>query len=67
MRFLLHSVLPSTGTTRPMGSTIVSAPALAQTCRERTAPAGKALDQYTRALGLMYSTSSVSVYSWTGR
>ena len=23
--------------------------------------------QYTRALGLMYSTSSVSVNSWTGR
>ena len=26
-----------------------------------------ALDQYTRFFGLMYSTSSVSVYSWTGR
>lgn len=23
--------------------------------------------QYTRFFGLMYSTSSVSVYSWTGR
>jgi hypothetical protein len=23
--------------------------------------------QYTRAFGLMYSISSVSVYSWTGR
>ena len=26
-----------------------------------------ASDQYTRFFGLMYSTSSVSVYSWTGR
>lgn len=30
-------------------------------------PAESGPDQYTRFFGLMYSTSSVSVYSWTGR
>lgn len=32
-----------------------------------TAKRTRALLQYTRFFGLMYSTSSVSVYSWTGR